>query len=99
VLSPALHQAFDEMQFPNGFTDIQYYGIPEVLKRKDTILASQTGTGASIWPHAVRIAMVALPACTGSQCVLTCRPLPLSACRHGQDACLPSASGSAPARR
>jgi hypothetical protein len=31
------------MKFPGGFTDIQYYGIPEVLKRKDTILASQTG--------------------------------------------------------
>lgn len=36
------------MKFPGGFTDIQYYGIPEVLKRKDTILASQTGTGKTL---------------------------------------------------
>jgi superfamily II DNA/RNA helicase len=57
VLSPALHQAFDEMQFPNGFTDIQYYGIPEVLKRKDTILASQTGRGASPSDHTQRVLM------------------------------------------
>jgi len=43
VLTPETQQAFDSMKFAHGFTDIQYYGIPEVLKRKDTIMASQTG--------------------------------------------------------